>query len=1301
MSEPVPGDAGADRPRRKGRGRVPAWVRRSILAAVVGGLVVGNGYVLRKQFPPAERRRNAAYDAGLRALDLEPRDFLKAEMEFRRFLELDPRSARVRHLLGVALQFQGKIPEARAEYARALEQDPGLDDARIALAELALAEQSFEEAFDQLDRARADEPTPTAVFVLRARIMAQTGDQDGAVAAYREAIRRDPGSYESAIELGDLLMSRSVLGGSVADRQAAAGVYHDAEELCRQRLANTEDKRLRLLLAKAISGQARVLQHRQLEEAVVELRKAADLDPDDAEPAILLGGFFRAAGNFEEAARILEDARRKWKTPKTHVALFELYRDQRRNEDALKVLTDAVALWIDDAAMRVRLIGFLTSVGRFDDAEREADAAQQLFSKDDQVLAARGDLARERAVRAERDGNADLAAENRAKALASYRRALEIRPKSLRLKKLVAGELIESVARKPAGAEMSPDEEFARRCIEEVLRVNARDAEALAWRSRLAFADGKFDEVVKSLKPVLGLAAPPLDSLRLLGAAAARVADHALAADAFARVVELQRDAEREKPGAAEGGGPSAGDWWNAVRSALDAGRQDVAIELGAVAVRMRPESPDLRRELAAAHLARGDADKALEIARSARVQFPGDAGVRFLMARAYESLGRLDAAEDELKSAAVDVPGEASRMAYFEFLARTGRVAGAEQGFLAMVAADPDGPAGYLRLGDFYLSLDPPRTDEALARYEKALELTHGGAAPLLRIAELHLARAARDPASYAAAAKSVEAFAKAAPADAWCDYLSGKLALAGGRPDEALPALARFVAKMPLSASGLYYHARALRESGRTEEALAALERAAKIDRSDRSIHLELATLRHEAGIQAFQKGDFASAQRLFAAAEAGGAGRGSRLFLAGAQANAGEFEMSEKECRRLLDDEPSNPAAIHLLAQLLLRRASKETLDETETLYRRALKVDPSDLLAKIGIGTVRFERGDFPGALEEFKGVYPQTDGAPSLAMAIAQCMALMNDSAGAASFLDAEIQARPKSDAMHHLKGDFLVHQHQPLDASREFMTAFALNPDNHGALLAAAAALMDARDFDGARRLLTENLPKVKEPGIVNLALGEALLRSGREAEAGDALRQALSQLPDHPRALYLLGRIAEHGGNKAEAKRLYRESSRRGSVDGDAFARLAQFAAAEGDRRTAIEMYGAALKYQPRNVTYLNNLATLLGEEEGRMEDAVRAAQNAYALDPETPEIADTYGWLLFRAGRTKEAAVRLEPAANRLQTNAILQFHAGMALSRLSRTTDARDLLKRALRIDPNFAGADAARAELEKLR
>jgi len=1299
--------AAADKGRRARGPRVPAWARRTILAVVVVALIVGNAFVIHRQFPSNDRAKNAAYNDGLVALDVDkdPEHLARAEMQFRRYLEIDPRHKRVRFLLGMALASQkteAKLAEARAEFGKILASDPEFDEARVALAEIAEEDQEYEEAFRQLDLAAKNDPTPTSVYALRARILAAAGDQDAAVAAYKETLRRDPDSYDSAMALGDILMARSVLGGAEADRQAAAGAYHAAEEVLKRRLANTEDKRLRMLLARAIYGQARVQQKRQLGEAVAELRRAAEGSPDDLEPTLILGEFFRTAGNLEEARRVFDDASRKWTKPadaaRVLLKMHELAVDQRRPDDAVKALSDAVAKSIDDPGIRVRLVGYLTSIGRFDDATREIDAAQQLFPQNDGVHAARGDLARERARAA---ATPEESAQRHAEALAAYRRALELRPKSIRLKKLVAGELIDALVRKPAAAEPTDDEKFARRCIDEVLRVNSHDAEALGWRARLLLADAKYDDVVASLKSVLDATAPPADALRALGTAAALLGERNLAADAFARVVDLQRDRVREKTPEAVGTGPSAIDWFNAAHAARDAGRLDAALEMALVGARLRPNSVDVRRELGEAQLAKGDAAAAVKTLTAARADFDKDAGVRLLLARAYEAAGRLDAAEDELKNAIVDLPSEATRMTYFEFLARTGRTEAAEQGFLAMTASEPDSPRARMLLGDYYLSLKPPRTQAALEQYKLALDLTHGGPAPLLRIAELELEIAKRDPAAFEQAQAAVDAFVKTAPNDPWRDYLTGKLALAGGRPAEAAPALLRFTTKVPTSGEGFYYYGRALRDLGRLDEAVAAVERAARLKRGDSEIALDLAMMQQDAGAKAMERGDFASAQRLFAAAETGGAGRGARVLLSAAHFDAGEIEPAEKELRAILAEDPKNLYALQVLAMVVIRKGSKGVLDEVESIYRRILDLKPDDFTAKLGIALTRYERGDFPGALESLRALYPKTDGSPLIAMAIAQCMSALNDATGAVGFLDGEIKAHPKSDVLHHLKADFLVHLRQPLDAVPDYRAAYEMNPDDLGALLAAAAALMQGRDYDGARRMLVEKLPTSKEPAALHLAIGEALLLSGKLEEGGDELRKTLADMPGNSRALYLLGRIAEQKGKKPEAKRLYSESVRRGAIDSDAFARLARLAQEEGDRGAAIEAYSKAVKIDPRNVVALNNLAGLLADEDGRMEEALGDARTACALAPERLEFADTYGWILFRLGRAAEAAAALAPAADRMTTNALVQYHAGMAYSRVSRSIDARECLARALRLDAKFDGADAARAELEKLR
>src|SRR6185295_13986199 len=134
------------------------------------------------------------------------------------------------------------------------------------------------------------------------------------------------------------------------------------------------------------------------------------------------------------------------------------------------------------------------------------------------------------------------------------------------------------------------------------------------------------------------------------------------------------------------------------------------------------------------------------------------------------------------------------------------------------------------------------------------------------------------------------------------------------------------------------------------------------------------------------------------------------------------------------------------------------------------------------------------------------------------------------------------------------------------------------------------------------------------------------------------------------PRALYLLGRLAEQKGSKLEAKKLYSEATRHGAIDADAYARLAHLVQEDGDRGAAIEAYSTAIRLEPRNVIALNNRALLLADEEGRIEQAVADARTASTLAPERAEFADTYGWLLFRTGRVKEAVAALTPAADRL---------------------------------------------------
>jgi tetratricopeptide (TPR) repeat protein len=276
----------------------------------------------------------------------------------------------------------------------------------------------------------------------------------------------------------------------------------------------------------------------------------------------------------------------------------------------------------------------------------------------------------------------------------------------------------------------------------------------------------------------------------------------------------------------------------------------------------------------------------------------------------------------------------------------------------------------------------------------------------------------------------------------------------------------------------------------------------------------------------------------------------------------------------------------------------------------------------------------------------------------------------------------------------------MVHLKRYDDAVRYFNRASELEPDNDVPVLAAAAALVEARRPDEALAMLEKRLPKTKMPGPFLVATGELMLKAGRLQEGADQLKKALVAAPEHPTALYLLGRVAENEGRRDEAKRLYGESLARGGFDPDMLVRLARIRQQDGDRAAARDLYLKATRVDPRNLVAFNALALLVAQDASRLDEAASYAERALALAPDRPEVLDTWGWLEFRRGRADAAMPALARAAESLSKDATVQYHAGVASARLGRDTEARAFFERALRIDPRFPEVEDCRKELDKV-
>ena len=104
-----------------------------------------------------------------------------------------------------------------------------------------------------------------------------------------------------------------------------------------------------------------------------------------------------------------------------------------------------------------------------------------------------------------------------------------------------------------------------------------------------------------------------------------------------------------------------------------------------------------------------------------------------------------------------------------------------------------------------------------------------------------------------------------------------------------------------------------------------------------------------------------------------------------------------------------------------------------------------------------------------------------------------------------------------------------------------------------------------------------------------------------------------------------------------------------------------------------AASLYERALKIDSRRIRSWNNLAMVLSEIPGRQSDAIEPIERAIQLAGEVPELLDTKGVVLLRAGRIDDAKAAFEQAI-RESDDPRFQFHLILALLAENREADAR---------------------------
>ncbi len=335
---------------------------------------------------PEERVSN--YLASAEQL-FEEKDLVKAELEVKNALQVQPKNAQANFLLARISESRQDFPQMAASLRAAIESDPGFVEARVKLGTLYALGGATELAQEQVDALAESGVNTPDVKVLRARMFAVNGDLEASRVELEAALAEDPSNIQALGLLASI---------------AATKDLDSALKLIDQGIATTENSRpLRLLRLQLLSRAERI------EEVEADYKALISDYPDEPAFGYQYARFLVEQGRSDDVEKVLRGIiDQQPDDPQPRLALTQYVAGTRGSQAAEDLLREFVAAKPDMLDLRNTLARFYQANNRLDDAFAEYETVADQAGNDDIGLTARARMAGIFMMRGENENGEEL-----------------------------------------------------------------------------------------------------------------------------------------------------------------------------------------------------------------------------------------------------------------------------------------------------------------------------------------------------------------------------------------------------------------------------------------------------------------------------------------------------------------------------------------------------------------------------------------------------------------------------------------------------------------------------------------------------------------------------------------------------------------------------------------------------------------------------------------------------------------------------------------------------------------------------
>ena len=450
--------------------------------------------------------------------------------------------------------------------------------------------------------------------------------------------------------------------------------------------------------------------------------------------------------------------------------------------------------------------------------------------------------------------------------------------------------------------------------------------------------------------------------------------------------------------------------------------------------------------------------------------------------------------------------------------------------------------------------------------------------------------------------------------------------------------------------------------------------------------------------------------------------------------AYVRSGKTALAYEKNELILKNDPKDPESRGLRATFMLDRGDINTaMSELQSV----VTAKPNNWVARFNLGRAHFARGEYEQARQEFDAAIQLRPDYLPARLAQIQVSLIRGDTDAALHQADETSRIAPNSVEARVMKAAALVrlqrfdearalltaildkmpkqvdtllelgvldlNQKKVKDAEDLFHRAYEANPNNLRGLLGESRAyLLDGQPDKSVQLIVAE---AQKKPANLDLQreVGNAQMAAGQYEQAIATWQSLLAKVSEPRLQSDIWTRIGQSYLRKGDIQQSINslEKARQGQPTNTALTtNLGQLYEQVNKNDVARKYYEMSIKVDPNNALALNNLAYMISQTNGDLDQALTYATRAKQRLPDHAEINDTLGVIYIKKNLTDNAIDTFRTLVVKVPQNPTYHYHYAEALMQKGDRENAKKECQTALADKPKKQEETEIRQLMAKL-